>query len=74
MKTRVVNVETGLAPTQNELVGCVKNEPWANGLCECDTLEFAVTISGELLLVDQCGNYRSCLPNRFTFEYIPVGE
>ena len=39
-------------------------EPWARGLVCSDIEGFAVTTDGELILLDECGNYayprRSC--------------
>ena len=41
------------------------HEDWAKGLIYCDMEGFALLDNGQLILVDECGNYEFCPPDRF---------
>lgn len=42
------------------------NEEWAKSLCYTDMDGFAVTDGGNLILLDECGQYSYCPLDRFT--------
>jgi len=41
------------------------NEDWARGLIWCDMEGFYVGEEGTLILVDECGEFAYCPPDRF---------
>ena len=41
------------------------HEEWAAGLTYCDMEGFAISQDGTLLLIDECGVYRTCPYDRF---------
>lgn len=49
-----------------DLEGIALNEEWAKGLCYCDMEGFAILEDGSLVLLDECGNFAYCPPDRFT--------
>jgi hypothetical protein len=57
MKFTVIDNETGQAPNEMQIA---LTEAWAKNLIYCD-------MEG-LVLLDECGNFRSCPPGRFTIE------
>lgn len=59
----VIDPETGKYP---DLEHVAMHEPWAKGLIYCDMEGFAIDEGGLLLLMDECGNFRYCPPERFT--------
>lgn len=60
-KFEVIDPETGRYPDMDDVV----LEEWAHGLMHCDLDGFAMTESGGLLLLDDCGNYAFCPYRRF---------
>lgn len=44
-------------------------EAWADDLTYCDMQGFAIEEDGNLVLLDECGNYAYCPPGRFLIEY-----
>lgn len=44
-------------------------EAWADDLTYCDMQGFAIEEDGNLVLLDECGNYVYCPPGRFIIEY-----
>lgn len=44
-------------------------EAWADDLTYCDMQGFAIEEDGNLILLDECGNYAYCPPGRFIIEY-----
>lgn len=59
----VIDNNTGEYPNL-ELIAL--KEDWAKGLIYCDMEGFAVDESGNLVLLDECGNMAYCPPDRFT--------
>lgn len=41
------------------------NEDWASNLIYCDIEGFSLQEDGNLILLDECGNYAYCPPDRF---------
>lgn len=62
----VRDAKSGLYPDLEEIA---LHEEWADGLIYCDMEGFYLGEHGDLILADQCGNYRSCPPGRFVVEY-----
>lgn len=59
---RVIDKKTGKEP---DLEYIALNEEWAYNLIYCDMDCFALTEEGELILLDECGQYAVCPPDRF---------
>ena len=66
----VIDNETGKYPDVEEIA---LRERWASNVIHCDIEGFAITESGELLLVDECGCYAACPDGRFTVAEIEGG-
>lgn len=49
-------------------------EDWAKGLMYCDMDGFAIMEDGELLLLDDCGNFAYCPNGRFEIHTRPIIE
>lgn len=45
------------------------HEEWAKELCYCDMVGFAIGQDGTLFLVDECGRYEFCDPERFIIRW-----
>lgn len=58
----VIDTKTGKYPDWEKIV---LNEEWAKGLIYCDIDGIAIQEDGNLILMDDCGNYRYCPSNRF---------
>lgn len=54
LKFDVVDTNTGEYPSLQEIA---LNEDWAKNLVYCDMEGFAITEDGNLLLLDECGNF-----------------
>lgn len=67
---RVVWVATGEPVTSDDLETTALREPWARGLVYSDIEGFAVTTDGELILLDECGNYVYPPPELFRVEWL----
>lgn len=63
MKFRVIDNTTGQEPDTEKIA---LTEHWAKGLVYCDMEGFLLNEDGDLLLGDECGNFRFCPPDRFT--------
>lgn len=50
-------------PADTEQIALTEN--WASHLIYCDMEGFAITEDGALVLLDECGNYAWCPPDRF---------
>lgn len=61
MTFEIIDKKTGKPPTQRVITNIAKKY----GLLEFDIDEFAVTESGQIILLDDCGNIAYCDPNRF---------
>lgn len=46
-------------------IEAIVREEWASGLIPFDMEGFALTEEGCLLLMDECGNFAYCQPDRF---------
>lgn len=44
-------------------------EDWAKGLMYCDMEGFAINENGQLVLLDECGNFTYCPYDRFTVKF-----
>ena len=58
----VIDKKTGEYPDLEKLA---IEEDWAKGLCYCDMEGFALSEEGDLILMDECGRFRYCPPDRF---------
>lgn len=65
MTFEVIDNKTGKEP---DLEDIVLNEEWAysSNLIHCDMEGFAITNNGDLIMLDECGNYEFCPQGRFT--------
>lgn len=63
MKFRVIDNQTGKEADPNEIAN---EEEWADSLVYCDIEGFAILEDGNLILLDECGNYEYCPEGRFT--------
>lgn len=54
--------------TSAELEKIALKEEWAKDLMYCDMEGFAITESGDLILLDECGKYAYCPTGRFSIE------
>ena len=62
MKFRVIDNKTGKEADVDEIVN---DEEWADSLIYCDIEGFAIMQDGNLILLDECGNYEYCPSERF---------
>lgn len=67
MGIEVIDKETGTYP---DLEKIALTEEWAKDLCYCDMEGFALTEDGCLILLDECGRFAYCPPDRFTVHYV----
>lgn len=58
----VIDKKTGAYP---DLEKIAIEEDWAQGLIYCDMEGFALMEDGELVLMDECGRFKYCPPDRF---------
>lgn len=58
----VIDRTTGKYPDLEQIA---LNEDWAKRLIYCDMEGFAMLEDGNLILLDECGNYEYCPPDRF---------
>lgn len=66
MKFDVIDTETGEYP---DLEHIARTEEWAQNLVELDVEGFCINEDGNLLLMDECGNYAYCPPDRFQVNF-----
>lgn len=64
----VIDPKTREYPDLEEIA---RTEEWAQNLIYCDMDGFCINEDGNLILVDECGNYSHCPPDRFevTFNF-----
>ena len=62
----VIDTKTGKEANIGEIV---QNEDWAKDLIWCDMEGFAINQDGNLILLDQCGNYAYCPYGRFEVKF-----
>ena len=62
----VIDRQTGEVADMEEIA---LHEEWANRLCYCDMEGWALTDSGSLLLVDECGNFEYASRERFEVKW-----
>ena len=62
----MIDLQTGLAPDTEKIA---LKEEWAKGLVYCDMEGFAFHEDGYLVLLDECGNFAYCPPERFRVEW-----
>lgn len=58
----VIDPETGEYPNLEHIA---RTEEWAQNLIPCDVDGFCINEDENLLLMDECGNYAYCPPDRF---------
>ena len=66
MKFTVIDTKTGNYP---DLEKIALTEEWAKDLMYCDMEGFAIEEDGDLMLMDECGNFRYCPDDRFKIEF-----
>lgn len=66
----VVDTTTGEYPDWERIA---REESWAKGLVYCDMDGIAILEDGSLILLDECGNYVPCPPDRFEIRFLPGG-
>lgn len=68
MTFEVIDHKTGEYPDLEQIA---KTEEWAQNLIPCDVDGFYINEDGNLILMDECGNYAYCPPDRFkvTFNF-----
>lgn len=71
MTFKVIDNKTGGEPNLEDIV---LNEEWAysSNLIHCDMEGFAITDSGDLIMLDECGNYEFCPQGRFRAIQEPI--
>lgn len=52
-----------------DLENIARTEGWARNLLPCDMEGFCINEDGNLLLMDECGNYAYCPPDRFQVDF-----
>ena len=62
MTFNVIDPKTGEYP---DLEHIARTEEWAQNLIPCDMEGFCINEDGNLLLMDECGNYAYCPEDRF---------
>ena len=67
---RVIDTRTGKAVDCNSAEQIAIDEEWAENLVYCDLEGFAVESNGDLILVDECGNFAYPPEGRFKIEWI----
>lgn len=67
----VIDIKTGEEP---DLWNIALEEEWANGLMYCDMEGFAMKQDGALVLLDECGEFRYCPPDRFNVIFDQGGD
>lgn len=58
----VIDPKTGTYP---DLEHIARTEEWAQNLIPCDMEGFCINEDGNLILMDECGNYVYCPEGRF---------
>jgi len=58
----VIDKQTGKRPDMESIA---RNEEWAKGLMADDMEGFALEDDGDLVLMDECGNFTYCPRDRF---------
>ena len=68
MTFNVIDPKTGEYPDLEQIV---RTEEWAQHLSPLDMNMFYISEDGNLILMDECGNYVHCPPDRFkvTFDF-----
>lgn len=61
-------VEDLMTHQEPDIHSIAANEDWAAHLCEIDMEGFSMNEDGNLLLMDELGNYAYCPANRFRIE------
>ena len=68
----VIDPKTGEYP---DLEKIARTEEWAQNLIYCDMDGFCINEDGNLILLDECGNYVCCPEDRFEVHFnLPVFE
>lgn len=62
----VIDKNTG---KQSDISEIALKEDWAKGLMYCDMEGFAISENGQLVLLDECGNFAYCPYDRFTIQF-----
>lgn len=67
MRFTVIDSKTG---KEADVEKIVLKEDWAKSLIYCDMEGFAITEEGNLILLDECGNYVFCDEERFKVVFV----
>lgn len=68
----VIDPKTGEYPNLEHIA---RAEEWAHNLIPCDMEGFCINEDGNLILMDECGNYACCPMDRFKVTYnLPIYE
>jgi hypothetical protein len=70
MKFNVIDLQTGKVLTRDDLEQIALTEEWAKYLMHCDIEQFAIGEDGTLFLLDECGKYECCPPDRFEVYHV----
>ena len=62
MNFEIIDIKTNAYPNVEKII---LEEEWAKNLIYCDIEGFALTEDGNLVLMDECGNFVYCPNNRF---------
>lgn len=62
----VIDKETGKEADTYQIA---LSEEWANGIIYCDMDSFAIMENGDLVLLDECGRFAYCPPDRFEVRF-----
>ncbi len=68
---RVIDTKTGKEADPEAIA---VDEEWADGLIYCDMEGFAIQEDGQLVLMDECGRFKYCPPDRFKIMYLTEEE
>lgn len=63
---KVIDPKTGEYPNLEHIA---RDEEWAQNLIPCDMEGFCINEDGNLLLMDECGNYAYCPEDRFQVNF-----
>lgn len=66
MTFNVIDPKTGEYPYLEHIA---RTEEWTKNLIPFDIDGFCINENGDLILIDECGNYAYCPPDRFQVNY-----
>lgn len=66
MTFEVIDPKTGEYPDLEQIS---RTEEWVQNLIPCDMEGFCINEDGNLIMMDECGNYAYCPPDRFQVDF-----